>query len=80
MSVMECAAKTMRDMGCTNRQLALTQSNALSRAIPAAKGVIEAIDVLLRDYEAVHGDGDMEMQPSLFQARKAIAKAKGESA
>ena len=33
----------------------------------------DALYVLLRDYESVHGDGDLEMQPALFQARKALA-------
>lgn len=35
-----------------------------------------AFEVLLRDYLAVHGDGDLEMQPALNQARAAIAEAK----
>ena len=35
-----------------------------------------AIRNVLRDYAAVHGIGDLEMQPSLFQASQAIDKAR----
>ena len=36
---------------------------------------LEALRVMLRDYAAVHGIGDVEMQPAIYQARAAIAKA-----
>jgi len=42
-------------------------------ATPPAQAAEAALKVLLRDYEAVHGIGDMEMQPALQQARAAIA-------
>lgn len=75
LGVIDCAANSMRDMGCTNRQLATVQTNALRRAIPVANGLIEALEVLLRGYEAVHGTGDLEMQPAIFQARRALENA-----
>lgn len=40
--------------------------------------LLEALKVVLRDHMAVHGVGDLEMQPALFQASAAIAKATGE--
>ena len=46
--------------------------------IAAAPDLLEALEVILRDHMAVHGVGDLEMQPALFQARAAIAKATGE--
>lgn len=36
---------------------------------------LEALRVMLRDYAAVHDIGDVEMQPAIYQARAAIAKA-----
>lgn len=42
--------------------------------------LLKAVKVVLRDYEVVHGVGDLEMQPALFQASAAIAKAAGEHA
>jgi hypothetical protein len=36
-----------------------------------------ALECVLRDHLAVHGVGDMEMQPSLFQARAALSRIKG---
>jgi len=44
-----------------------------NKATPPAQAAEAALKVLLRDYEAVHGIGDMEMQPALQQARAAIA-------
>ena len=34
-----------------------------------------ALQVMLRDYAAVHDIGDVEMQPAIYQARAAIARA-----
>ena len=34
----------------------------------------DALRVFLRDYEMTHGTGDLEMQPALHQARKALAR------
>lgn len=49
--------------------------NANARLITAAPDLIAALQVVLRDYAAVHGIGDVEMQPAIYQARAAIAKA-----
>lgn len=54
------------------------ESAANCRLIAAAPDLLEALEVILRDHIAVHGVGDLEMQPALFQARAAIAKATGE--
>jgi len=53
-------------------------NKANARLIAAAPDLLEALEVILRDHMAVHGVGDLEMQPALFQARAAITKAKGE--
>lgn len=53
---------------------------ANARLIAAAPELLAALEVILRDHMAVHGVGDLEMQPALFQARAAIAKATGEAA
>ena len=42
--------------------------------------LLDSLKVMLRDYAAVHGVGDLEMQPALLQASAAIAKATGEKA
>jgi hypothetical protein len=52
--------------------------DANARLIAAAPDLLEALEVILRDHMAVHGVGDLEMQPALFQARAAITKATGE--
>ena len=39
--------------------------------------LLAALQVMLRDYTAVHDIGDVEMQPAIYQARAAIAKATG---
>ena len=41
--------------------------------------LLDSLKVMLRDYAAVHGVGDLEMQPALLQASAAIAKATGET-
>ncbi len=55
-----------------------TEANA--RLIAAAPELLAALQVVLRDYTAVHDIGDVEMQPALYQARAAITKATGEQA
>ena len=35
----------------------------------------ETLAVMLRDYTAVHDIGDVEMQPAIYQARAALARA-----
>ena len=42
--------------------------------------LLDSLKVMLRDYAAVHGVGDLEMQPALLQASAAIAKATGSEA
>lgn len=71
----DCAANTMRDMGCTNRALAKVQEASLRKAKETTEQLVDSVLVLLRDYEAVHGDGDLEMQPALYQVRKSLEKA-----
>lgn len=50
------------------------------RLIAAAPDLLEALQVMVRDYAAAHAScGDLEMSPALFQASQAIARATGES-
>lgn len=46
----------------------------------SAPELLDSLKVMLRDYAAVHGVGDLEMQPALLQASAAIAKATGSEA
>jgi hypothetical protein len=39
--------------------------------------LLAALEVMLRNYTAVHDIGDVEMQPAIYQARAAIAEVKG---
>jgi hypothetical protein len=39
--------------------------------------LLTALSVVVRDYEAVYGLGNLEMQPALYQAFIAIWKARG---
>lgn len=42
--------------------------------------LLEALQVMVRDYTASHADGgSLEMQPAILQASQAIARATGES-
>jgi hypothetical protein len=50
-----------------------------ARLIAAAPDLLASLQVMLRDYAAVHDIGDVEMQPAIYQARAAIAKATGET-
>lgn len=77
LAVIDCAANTMRDMGCANRNLARVQGAALRQAHMGVEKMVVALRVLLRDYEAVHGDGDLEMQPALLQASNALVSFGG---
>lgn len=48
-------------------------------AIAERAELLEALQVMVRDYSAVHASGgDLEMSPTLFQAQRAIALATGE--
>ena len=50
------------------------------RLIAAAPDLLEALQVMVRDYAAAHASiGDFEMSPALLQAQRAIARATGES-
>lgn len=46
--------------------------------LAAAPDLLEALQVMVRDYTAVHSGGNLEMQPALLQAERAIARATGE--
>ena len=49
------------------------------RLIAAAPDLLEALQVMVRDYAAAHAScGDLEMSPALFQASQAIARATGD--
>lgn len=56
----------------------LQGQDANARLIAAAPDLLGALQVMLRDYTAVHDIGDVEMQPAIYQARAAIAKATGD--
>ena len=52
---------------------------ANARLIAAAPDLLEALQVMVRDYTASHADdGSLEMQPAILQASQAIARATGE--
>lgn len=55
------------------------ERTANASLIAAAPDLLTALRVVLRDHMAVHGEGDLEMQPALFQARAAIARATGKT-
>lgn len=57
-----------------------TRNPADARLIAVAPELLKALQVMLRDYAAVHDIGDVEMQPAIYQARAAIAKATGGAA
>ena len=45
----------------------------------AAPDLLEALQVMVRDYRAAHASiGDLEMGPALLQAQRAIARTTGE--
>lgn len=58
-----------------NDDVSALQCSANARLIAAAPDLLAALQVMLRDYAAVYLNGDLEMQPSLYQASAAIAKA-----
>ena len=48
-------------------------------AIAERDELLAALQVMVRDYTAAHADGgSLEMQPSILQAQRAIARATGE--
>ena len=50
-----------------------------ARLVAAAPDLLEALQVMVRDYRAAHASiGDLEMSPALLQAQRAIARATGE--
>ena len=67
------------DVAYTSAAFGNDETIANARLISAAPDLLEALQVMLRDYSAVHArGGDLEMQPALFQAQRAIARATGE--
>ena len=60
--------------------LAMTDTEAAEALLGQRAELLAAIKVMLRDYAAVHDIGDVEMQPAIYQARAAIAKAEGGTA
>jgi hypothetical protein len=68
-------AKVVTVMEGDNRPFSEGVANA--HLIAAAPDLLASLQVMLRDYAAVHDIGDVEMQPAIYQARAAIAKATG---
>ena len=56
------------------------EDKANARLIAAAPELLAALQVMLRNYAAVHDIGDVEMQPAIYQANAAIQKATKEQA
>jgi hypothetical protein len=65
--------------GHVSRAFAQDAIDAHERLRAAAPDLLAALHVFLRDYTAVHDIGDLEMQPAIYQARAAIAKATGKA-
>jgi hypothetical protein len=51
-----------------------TVADELVRMHNENEALRETLAVMLRDYAAVHDDGDAEMQPAIYQARAALAQ------
>ena len=45
--------------------------------IEEVDALVDALKALLRAYQTVHGDGDLEMQPAIYQANKVLANVGG---
>ena len=52
-------------------------AEANARLIAAAPDLLAALQNIVAQYDTVHGVGDMEMQPAIDFAHRAIAKATG---
>lgn len=70
-------AQCLRSDTAKYEQISVDQLQANARLIAATPELLGALQVMLRDYAAVHDIGDVEMQPAIYQARAAIAKATG---
>jgi hypothetical protein len=74
--VVELDSEDFGDNEEEGRQIAL----ATARLIAAAPDLLAGLNSILRAYTALHDIGDLEMQPAIYQARAAIAKATGGAA
>ena len=66
----------IRSLGFADKNNNKMKANSL--LISAAPELLAALQVMVRDYSTVHGIGDLEMQPAIYQANQAIENATGE--
>lgn len=67
--------------GLKHGPILIQASQEEANLIAAAPELLAALKVMLRDYKAAYdGIGDLEMQPAIFQASAAVAKAQGGAA
>lgn len=67
--------------GLKHGHILIQASQEEANLIAAAPELLAALKVMLRDYKAAYdGIGDLEMQPAIFQASAAVAKAEGGAA
>jgi len=64
-------------VGCSDWDLNGPVTEQDWKLAAAAPDLLAALQIMLRDYAAVHDIGDLELQPAIYQARAAIAKATG---
>lgn len=68
----------VKSLGFADKNNKKLRANAL--LISAAPELLEALQVIVQNYSAVHGIADLEMHPAIHQAKLAIEKATGEKA